>query len=380
MSAPVGSRAPAWLPPSLAALHRDALFVVLALVLLAFSVVAPAGIAGYARRVDWPTIAALAGLLLLTTALEASGALQRLGEALVARLATERTLALALVAAAALLSTVLTNDVALFVVVPLTVSVCRLARLPATRLVVFEALAVNAGSTLSPIGNPQNLFLWQQWQVSFGRFVLEMAPLVALLMALLLALTLLAFPARALGAHRLAEPTPLDRPLLATALLLYAPFLVATDLHHAGIALALLTAIVLAVRARLLREVDWGLLLVFVLMFVDLRLLAELDPVRRAIAALGLDRAAHLYWTGIALSQVVSNVPATIALAEYSQDWRVIAHAVGVGGFGLAIGSLANLIALRLLGERRAWLAFHAWSLPFLALAALAGWAVLFWT
>lgn len=371
--------APAWLPPSLAALHRDALFVVLALVLLAFSVVAPAGIAGYARRVDWPTIAALAGLLLLTTALEASGALQRLGEALVARLATERTLALALVAAAALLSTVLTNDVALFVVVPLTVSVCRLARLPATRLVVFEALAVNAGSTLSPIGNPQNLFLWQQWQVSFGRFVLEMAPLVALLMALLLALTLLAFPARALGAHRLAEPTPLDRPLLATALLLYAPFLVATDLHHAGIALALLAAIVLAVRARLLREVDWGLLLVFVLMFVDLRLLAELDPVRRAIAALGLDRAAHLYWTGIALSQVVSNVPATIALAEYSQDWRVIAHAVGVGGFGLAIGSLANLIALRLLGERRAWLAFHAWSLPFLALAALAGWAVLHW-
>jgi di/tricarboxylate transporter len=376
---PPRSRLTAWLPPSLATLHRDALFVVLLLVLLAFSVAAPAGIAGYARLVDWPTIAALAGLLLLTTALEASGALQRLGDALVARLATERALALALVGAAALLSTVLTNDVALFVVVPLTVSVCRLARLPATRLVVFEALAVNAGSTLSPIGNPQNLFLWQQWQVSFGRFVLEMAPLVALLMALLLALTVLAFPARALGAHGLAAPTPLDRPLLVTALLLYAPFLVATDLHHAGIALALLAAIVLAVRARLLREVDWGLLLVFVLMFVDLRLLAGLDTVRGAMSALGLDRAAHLYWAGIVLSQGVSNVPATIALAEYSQDWRVIAHAVGVGGFGIAIGSLANLIALRLLGERRAWLAFHAWSLPFLALAMLAGWAALFW-
>lgn len=379
MSAPTELRAAAWLPPSLAVLHRDALFVVLLAVLLAISAVAPAGITGYARLVDWPTIAALAGLLLLTQALEASGALQHLGEALVARLATERSLALALVAAAATLSTVLTNDVALFVVVPLTVSVCRLARVPAVRLVVFEALAVNAGSTLSPIGNPQNLFLWQQWQVSFGRFVLEMAPLVALLMALLLALTVAAFPARALAAHRLAEPTPLDRPLLATALLLYAPFIVATDLHHAGAALALLVAVALLVRPRLLHRIDWGLLVVFVLMFVDLRLLAGLDVVRRAIASLGLGQAAHLYWTGIALSQAVSNVPATIALSEYSRDWRVIAHAAGVGGFGLAIGSLANLIALRLLGERRSWFAFHAWSLPFLALAMLAGWAALVW-
>jgi di/tricarboxylate transporter len=137
-------------------------------------------------------------------------------------------------------------------------------------------------------------------------------------------------------------------------------------------------AVYVVLRPRLLREIDWGLLLVFVLMFVDLRTLANVGPLRIWVASLGLDAPVHLYFAGIAASQVVSNVPAAIALAEYSQDWRVIAWAVGVGGFGLMVGSLANLIALRLSGDRRAWLSFHAYSLPFLLLAALVGYRLLF--
>ena len=74
-----------------------------------------------------------------------------------------------------------------------------------------------------------------------------------------------------------------------------------------------------------------------------------------------------LYMVGIALSQLISNVPAAILLAEHSQDARVIAYAVDVGGFGFAVGSLANLIALRMLPMRHAWPAFHVYSVPFLA-------------
>jgi len=50
-------------------------------------------------------------------------------------------------------------------------------------------------------------------------------------------------------------------------------------------------------------------------------------------------------------------------------DTRLIACAVDVGGFGCAVGSLANLIALRMLRSRRTWLAFHGYSLPFLLVA-----------
>jgi len=359
-------------------LRKDTFLLVLLAAFVVLASVAPNPVSSYPSLVDGPTIAALTGLLLLTKGLELSGALDRLGHRLVDAMATERAVALCLVATAAALSTLLTNDVALFVVVPLTLGVCRITPLPATRLIVFEALAVNAGSMLTPIGNPQNLFLWQLGQVPFGQFVLHMLPLVAVLMLLLLGLTALVFRAAPVGRDGHAASPPLDRPLMAVSLLLYLPFLVATDLHHAAAAVAVVLMVFALLRRQVLAQLDWGLLLVFVLMFIDLRLLAGLEAVQQAMQGLGLERASHLYLASIAASQVISNVPAAIALAEYSRDWRVIAYGVNVGGFGFMVGSLANLIALRMAGDRRAWLSFHAYSLPFLALAAVLGWALLF--
>jgi di/tricarboxylate transporter len=136
--------------------------------------------------------------------------------------------------------------------------------------------------------------------------------------------------------------------------------------------------VMLVLRPRVLALLDWGLLLLFILMFIDLRLVANLGFVRESMRGLGLEQARHLYLAGIAASQVISNVPAAIALAEYSSDWRVIAYGVNVGGFGLVVGSLANLIALRMAGDRTAWLNFHVFAIPFLGLAALLGYGLLF--
>jgi di/tricarboxylate transporter len=362
----------------LRSLREDTFFLILLAGLVLLSIFAPGRIASYGSLVDWPTIAALTGLLLLTKGLEVSGLLHRFGHVLVRWMATERATALCLVSAAALLSTVLTNDVALFVVVPLTLGVCRLTKMPATKLIVFEALAVNAGSALTPIGNPQNLFLWQLSQVSFGEFVWQMLPLVAMLMGALLLLTALMFGSRPVQARDDAKESALDRPLLAVSLSLYLPFLVATDMHHSGAAVAAVLALFLVLRPRVLAQLDWGLLLVFVLMFIDLRLIAGLGVVQDAMNSLELGQLRHLYFAGIGVSQIVSNVPAAIALAEFSKDWRVIAYGVNVGGFGLMVGSLANLIALRLSGDRRAWLSFHAYAIPALFFAAALGYALLF--
>ena len=117
--------------------------------------------------------------------------------------------------------------------------------------------------------------------------------------------------------------------------------------------------------------------MISVLMFIDLRLLSQLDAVQRWMGSAELGRLPHLYLAGIAASQLVSNVPAAILLAEYSDDWRVIAHAVNVGGFGFMIGSLANVIALRMAPDRRAWISFHAYSLPFLVAAGALAWLLL---
>ncbi|HLO93671.1 MAG TPA: SLC13 family permease [Burkholderiaceae bacterium] len=358
-------------------LMQDRFFLVLMAGLLLFSLVRPERIGSYLSLVDWPTLAALTGLLLLTKALELSGALHRLGRTLVEFMGTERAAALCLVLVAALLSTVLTNDVALFVVVPLTLSISRLTGMPSTKLIVFEALAVNVGSTLTPIGNPQNIFLWQMSRMSFGDFVWHQLPLVAAMLAALLVLTVFAFGSRTFEILE-HEALPLDRSLLSVSLLLYIPFLIATDFHLAGGAALALLVLFAVLRPRVLAELDWGLLLVFVLMFIDLRLLSGLDVVKQLMLGMGLDDPGHLYLAGLGTSQLLSNVPAAIALAEFSKDWGVMLYSVNVGGFGWMVGSLANLIALRMSGERRAWVLFHLYSLPALLVTALMGYALLF--
>ncbi len=357
-------------------LHAEWLLLVLLAALPVLLLLAPAeavrGPAGLAALVDWKTVGALAGLMGLSRGLEISGLIDRAGRALVRRLRSERGLAVALVAFAAALAAVVTNDVALFVTVPLTLGLARRVTLPVGRLVIFQALAVNAGSAASPVGNPQNLFLWQVSGVGFVEFLLAMLPIAGVMLALLLAMVPLGFAARAITVPQTDSPLPLDRRLAVVSLAAYPLFL---GLVNAGLALPGAVAVIagygLAHRA-VLRGLDWPLLAVFVLMFVDLGLLARLPVLAQAVPA-ALDLPGGAYLLGAALSQVISNVPAAIFLAPFTEDWRALAWGVSVGGFGLAIGSLANLIALRLVRQSGLWGQFHLWSLPMLALAFAAG-------
>ena len=164
---------------------KEPVLSVLVVALIALQLFHPKPWAALPALIDWQTVLTLAGLLILTKAVEWSGFLMWLAHRVVHHIHSERALACLLIGLAAALSTLLTNDVALFVVIPLTLSLHQLTPLPLRRLVIFIALAVNAGSILTPLGNPQNLFLWQTSGVSFGAFVWALAPLCAALMALL---------------------------------------------------------------------------------------------------------------------------------------------------------------------------------------------------
>jgi Na+/H+ antiporter NhaD/arsenite permease-like protein len=327
--------------------------------------------------VDWQTVLTLAGLLILTKAIELSGFLMWAAHRLVHHIHGERTLALLLVALAAVLSTVLTNDVALFAVVPLALSLHRLAPLPIKRLVIVIALSVNAGSILTPLGNPQNLFLWQTSGVGFPAFVWAMLPLCAALMALLGILTFAMFRAEPLDLSGDIEEHRVDRVLCSVSVLAFAAFVALADAHHAGPALAVLAILFVLWRREVVFKIDWLLLLIFVLMFIVLRSAAAMPSIHAAIAHVGIGTPKRAYAAGAVLSQAISNVPAAIVLAEFSKDWRALAFGVSVGGFGIAIGSLANLIAVRLSGEKGVWMPFHMVSIPFWIVATVIGWALI---
>lgn len=356
-------------------LAKEPVLTVLAVALILLQWLRPQPIAALTALVDWQTVATLAGLLMLTKALELSGCLMWLAHRIVHHVHSERGLAMLLVVFSAVLSMWLTNDVALFVVVPLMVSLRALTPLPFRRLVIVVALAVNAGSVATPLGNPQNLFLWQLSGVSFGRFVVTLAPLALALMALLLGLTACAFRAKPLDLSGDVEIVRVQRMHALLAAVLFAAFVLLADAHHPVPGLiAVGIALLLAKRDAVLK-IDWLLLLIFVLMFVVLRSAAALPVVHDTIAHAQLDSPLRVYAAGAVLSQGISNVPAAILLSEFTHDWRALAFGVSVGGFGFAIGSLANLIAVRLAKEPRMWLPFHAVSIPFaLASAALGAW------
>ena len=356
-------------------LRRDYLLWVLVAALLLLTALAPGRIRDYLTLVDWPTLGVLAGLLLLTAGIEESGFLHRLAVRILRRVHHERRLALFLLGTALVSAALLTNDIALFILVPLTLDLGRHAVLPLRRLIIFEAFAVNTGSLLTPIGNPQNIFLWQRSGVHFHEFVAAMLPPFVVAALCLLAFTLVAFRSRPIRLENAEAAMRLDRTLLMASALMFVPFLAVSDLHCVVYGfVAVLLVYGLAFRS-VFKRLDWPLLLVFLLMFVDLRLLADFGWVRRGLAGLELRHAGTLYLTAASLSQVISNVPATILLSQYSSDWRHLAWGADVGGFGFAVGSLANLIALRLGRQRGSLAAFHAWSLPFfllcLALTAL---------
>ncbi len=183
-------------PAFLRTLQGDRFFQLLILVGIGLSFFVPFAPKSWPAAIDWHTIITLSGLMLLTKGVELSGYFDVLGRKMVRRFATERRLAMFMVLAAALLSTFLTNDVALFIVVPLTITLKRLCEIPVNRLIIFEALAVNAGSLLTPIGNPQNILIWGRSGLSFAGFIAQMAPLAGAMMLTLLLLCWCCFPER----------------------------------------------------------------------------------------------------------------------------------------------------------------------------------------
>ncbi|MDU7866537.1 MAG: SLC13 family permease [Pantoea sp.] len=327
--------------------------------------------------VDWHTIITLTGLLILTKGLETSGYFDVLGGRLTARFRHERALALFMVLAAALLSTFLTNDVALFILVPLTLTLRKFSRLPISRLIIFEALAVNAGSLLTPVGNPQNILLWSHGSLSVAGFIVQMLPLAVWLLLSLVLLTWFSFSKRTIEKHDNPHQPQWQKPLFVVSVLLYLLFIAGLEWQVTGWVLLLIIASFLLMARPVLLRIDWSLLAVFIAMFIDVWLLTRLPVMQAHFDAIAQLGQGQLYLLAIGLSQVISNVPATILLLQKVPPSEVLAWAVNIGGFGLLPGSLANLIALRMAQDRAVWWRFHLFSLPLLGWSMASGWLLL---
>jgi Na+/H+ antiporter NhaD/arsenite permease-like protein len=352
-------------------LKTEWLLLLFAALTIALALFDPQSPAKYQHWLQLPTLAGLMGLLIAIQGIRDSGLVQHAAVTVVARAHSLRSLGLMLVTATALLSMVLTNDVSLFLIVPLTLAIGGMSNLPVLRMVVLEALAVNAGSTLSPIGNPQNLLLWQHSQLPFLHFTLAMLPAAAVMFVLVAAFTWLWLPRDRIElASDKIDGQVISRRLGVWSILALLAMVLLMEYHHAPLGAVLMLVLFALLARSSLARIDWLLLLTFAAIFLGLGHLAELPQVRHALDQLDFSQPLTLYVSGIITSQLISNVPATVLLLDRTTDAIALAVAVNVGGFGLAIGSLANLIALRLANQPRGLRQLQLVSIPFLLVCA----------
>ncbi len=290
----------------------------------------------YLRRIptyslqDFEILFILFVLFVTVKGLENSGLFARISLIL----ESKNFIPLKLILATFVLSMTVTNDVALIVIVPLTLSLNINKK---GTLIILEALAANAGSALTPFGNPQNLFIYWFYSVSPKDFVLTIAPFSLIFMILFAGFALFIDAGNGAAPHK-------KRGKISRSLYFYLGFLLLSILIILRIlpiwagALVLLAALFLDRRSL---RIDYPLLFSFFCFF------GLTDNLKLLVLA-GLEHPEHVFLFSALASQLMSNVPSTLLFADFTDNWQALLWGVNVGGFGSLLGSFANLIAYKL--------------------------------
>ncbi len=358
-------------------IRENSIFFPFLLILLIFLPVFPQKIKDYPKFVDWKTIITLFGLLIITNGIKESSFLRFISRKYLVKIKNERLLALYFILLASIFSMILTNDIALFIIVPLTVSFQEILKNDLKKIVIFEAIAVNVGSTLTPIGNPQNLFLWHRWDIPFLRFMLNVFPLFIIMFSLLILLTFFVFKNKSLIFKPDNSIPKTEKNLFYFSLSLLIIFVISIEADFYLIVLIVFILFLLFFR-KTLSSVDYPLLILFIIMFIDFHLLSEVSAVSILLKSANLSNPKNLFLSSIAFSQIMSNVPASIFISKFSNNWKIITYGVNVGGNGLLYASLANIIALRFIKDRKILIEYHKYSFFYLILSTILTIALIF--
>ena len=325
------------------------------------------------NAIDLDLLLVLFALLVAVEILRASGYLDLAVARSVARFRTTRAFALALIAFSGALACLVTNDVALFVVIPFTVIASRFSDFDVEDAVVLEIIAVNLLGCLTPLGNPQNLFLFHNSGMMAIQFIAAMLPFVTWCAAGLLASLFLLGRSRVIALNDFELP-PRNRVAGIAGLIAFALVLleVARVMNAWPAAIVALVAGAAILRRRMM-AIDFSIIPLFFFAFI----------VVEGMSSFAWQLDANLYVTSIALSQVLSNVPTTVLLTPFTDGhWREMLYGVNAGGCGTIIASLANLLGWRIYvresaRDPRFFRRLTAINFAFLGWAAAGGWLLL---
>lgn len=301
----------------------------------------------YIQYIDFRTLGILFCLMAVMAGLQKTGLFTYLAEQLTANVRSARGLMFILIMLCFFFSMLITNDVSLITFVPFTITVLRLIKNEKLMIpvVVLQTVAANLGSMLTPIGNPQNLYLYGKAGMHLGEFIWLMLPYTALSFVLLTISIL--FCKRKTGVTvKLECNTSIkkDKRLIIYPLLFVLALLSVARILDYRITLIITAAVIAAADRKTLRKIDYSLLVTFIAFFVFIGNMGRIDVFRELIREIISGRECV---TAVVTSQVVSNVPAALLLSGFTDNIRGLIIGTNLGGLGTLIASMASLISFK---------------------------------
>lgn len=310
----------------------------------------------YLGYIDFKTICILFSLMAVMEGFKTIGVFSRTAERLLRTAKSLRSILVILVSLCFFFSMLITNDVALITFVPFTVTIFgMLGKEASSRLlvptVVMETLAANLGSMLTPLGNPQNLYLYGISGLGLGEFILLLLPYALLAFVLLMIWIFIAADRSKTTVELPEDHGSIAVVPLAVYILLFAVCLlsVAKVLHFAVTAAIVLIAILIIDRS-ILKRVDYSLLLTFAGFFIFIGNMGRINAVNSFIRSI-IDGSEFL--TALAASQIISNVPAALLLSGFTDNCRQLILGTDIGGLGTLIASMASLISFKCIAKEK---------------------------
>jgi len=356
------------------------------------------------EAVDWATLGLLTGMMVIVGLTERTGVFTYLALR-VAQLSGGSPLRLVFLLAGVtgLFSAFLDNLTAILLVVPITLLLADLLRMPAVPLVVVEIVASNIGGTATLIGDPPNIMIGTHVaELTFFDFIVNLAPVAALTLAVTTAIVYLVYRGRlSISSECVDEVAKLDpardmrqRPYVKRSIAVLLGTIVAFFLHAplhiepavvavAGAAVMLLVAADDVEDA--LERVEWSTIFFFVGLFVMVGGLESQGIVQEVAGLLGdvtdgsrTAEAMVILWGAAAGSALVDNIPFTAAMIpvvdelQAGQDfddtnWWALALGACFGGNATIVAAAANVTASGILertGQPLSFTRFLAIGIP----------------
>lgn len=325
---------------------RELMLCICAVIALLSMLLVPPS-AAYLDYIDLQVLCLLFCLMAVVLGIQECGLFKVLAHKMLTGKKQFRLLSLILVLLPFFCSMLVTNDVAIITFVPFTILVLNMIDRNSAliKIVVYQTLAANLGSMATPIGKAHNLFLYEYYGISAGEFFSVMLPLSLISLIGLSAAALIAkndvISVSFESDERLEDPKRLAMFLGLFILSLLSVFRVLPY----WIPTAAVLICMLCFSRKLLKKVDYALLLTFVCFFIFAGNIGQVPQVRELLSRM-LQRDTLL--SAILASQIVSNVPASLLLSGFTDDWRSLLVGVNIGGLGTPIASLASLISLKM--------------------------------